>query len=108
MTFVKNNIDLFRKWIGLNKFIFVVLLGIFALGFILRITTLENNLLFGMEQGRDALKAADIYSLRDIVLIGPKTYIDGISTEFGITTSQLFYISFFKEIRFLLYIRLQR
>lgn len=78
MTFVKNNIDLFRKWIGLNKFIFVVLLGIFALGFILRITTLENNLLFGMEQGRDALKAADIYSLRDIVLIGPKTDIDGI------------------------------
>lgn len=51
---------------------------IFAIAVILRNYTLSDNLLFGMEQGRDALKVRGIYELKDIVLIGPKTDIDGL------------------------------
>ncbi len=65
-------------WINANKLVVVILLSIFVLAFVLRISGLDQNLLFGFEQGRDALKAQDIHSFRDIVLIGPKTDIDGI------------------------------
>ncbi|MEI7652901.1 MAG: hypothetical protein WCJ70_01295 [bacterium] len=79
MTF---HLSLFKKsfsaWYKDNTMIFFALCAIFVFGFFLRIATLEQNLLFGFEQGRDALKATDIYSLKDIVLIGPKTDLDGI------------------------------
>ena len=68
----------FSTWYKANTKIFFALCVIFVFGFFLRIATLEQNLLFGFEQGRDALKATDIYNLKDIVLIGPKTDLDGI------------------------------
>lgn len=65
-------------WIKANRLVVAFLLSIFILAFFLRISSLDQNLLFGFEQGRDALKAQDINSFKDIVLIGPKTDIDGI------------------------------
>ena len=47
------------------------------LAFILRLLWLRKNLFFGFEQGRDFLKLSEIAS-GNLVLIGPKTDIDGI------------------------------
>jgi hypothetical protein len=47
------------------------------LSFLLRTWFLPQNLFFGFEQGRDFLKVTDILH-GDIVLVGPKTDIDGV------------------------------
>lgn len=50
---------------------------VLILAFIVRILWLNDNLFFGYEQGRDFIKLAEI-SRGDLVLVGPKTDIDGL------------------------------
>lgn len=65
---------------GKNKNIIVILLlcGIFLLALFLRNIALPNQLLFGYEQGRDALVAHDIITHTKFTLLGPQTDIQGI------------------------------
>lgn len=51
---------------------------IFFIAFGLRIYTLNENLFFGWEQGRDALIVQEILSGQKLTLIGPKTDIEGV------------------------------
>ena len=55
-----------------------LLIALFCLSFLVRWYRLPEYLFFGYEQGRDALVIADLYTLKDFTLIGPKTDIDGI------------------------------
>ena len=43
-----------------------------------RSATIGSHLFFGFEQGRDAFRVKSILNLSDIVIVGPKTDIDGI------------------------------
>ncbi len=56
----------------------VVLVLIFFSGLFLRTIALPDNLLFGYEQGRDALVIKDMFVSHHFTLLGPKTDIDGI------------------------------
>ncbi len=51
---------------------------IVALGFLLRVLWLPNNLFFGFEQGRDLLAVRNIIFSHTLTLIGPNTDIQGI------------------------------
>lgn len=53
------------------------LLGLFILGFLLRIWWLPGHLFFGYEQGRDALVVQKIIGGK-LTLLGPKTDVEGI------------------------------
>lgn len=55
---------------------FLVIL--FLVGFFLRSYLMDKNLFFGPEQGRDMLVVKDIVISHKLVLIGPKTAIEGI------------------------------
>jgi len=54
-----------------------ILILIILLAFFLRALYLYDNLFFGWEQGRDFLKYKEILS-GDLVLVGPKTDVDGL------------------------------
>jgi len=58
------------------EFLFPII--IFFIAFGLRIYTLNENLFFGWEQGRDALIVQEILSGQKLTLIGPKTDIEGV------------------------------
>ncbi len=57
----------------------IVLLVFFVvLAFVIRAHNINNFLFFDYEQGRDALVVKNIYTLKNLTLIGPKTDIDGL------------------------------
>jgi hypothetical protein len=63
------------KWRYLDFFILAVLC---LLGLLLRAYLINQNLFFGPEQGRDMLVVKDIVINHKLVLIGPRTAVDGI------------------------------
>ena len=74
-----------------NIIIAALLLMIVLFGFSLRTIALPDNMLFGYEQGRDAIVARDILS-GDFTLLGPKTDSEGIYHGVGIITGYLLFI----------------
>ncbi len=57
----------------------IIALGLlFVLAFFLRFYSLPSNLFIGPEQGRDLLVIRDLVMSHKLILIGPKTDVDGI------------------------------
>ncbi len=54
------------------------LVVLFLVGFFLRSYLIDKNLFFGPEQGRDMLVVKDIVISHKLVLIGPKTAMEGV------------------------------
>ena len=68
-----------RKKLGKWKYVDLsILIVLFIIAFFLRIFLIDKNLFFGPEQGRDMLVVKDIVLNHKLVLIGPKTAIDGV------------------------------
>ena len=63
------------KW---KYFDYLFLAILFITGFLLRSYLIDKNLFFGPEQGRDMLVVKDIVTSHKLVLIGPKTAVEGI------------------------------
>lgn len=68
-------INKFPKW---KHFDYLLLAILFVIGFCLRIYLIDKNLFFGPEQGRDMLVVKEIVTSHKLVLIGPKTAVEGI------------------------------
>ena len=74
-----NKIISFIKKISSYKYFDLLLLfSFFLISIILRIYLIDRNLFFGPEQGRDVLVMKEIAVNHKLVLIGPKTAIDGV------------------------------
>jgi hypothetical protein len=56
----------------------LIIMALFSLSVLLRWYYLPHHLFFGFEQGRDAFITQNITQLKDFVLVGPKTDIDGV------------------------------
>lgn len=72
---MKQKLNKLLKW---KYFDYSVLVVLFAIGFLLRAYLIDNNLFFGPEQGRDMLVVKEIAINHKLVLIGPKTAVEGI------------------------------
>jgi len=61
-----------------RNFDFLLLSSLFFVSVILRTYLIDKNLFFGPEQGRDILVMKDMVINHKLVLIGPRTAVDGI------------------------------
>lgn len=66
----------------IKKPIFFLLI-IFLLGLTLRIYRLDEGLIFGYDQARDAYRATEIITKKNLKLLGPETDIPGVHHGVG-------------------------
>lgn len=67
-----------QKFENLKYKDWIILIALFLIALVLRFYLINTNLFFGPEQGRDLLVVRDIVLSHKIVLIGPRTAVDGI------------------------------
>lgn len=72
--FIRN----FNKLLKYKHFDLMILSALFLIALLLRAYMIDKNLFFGPEQGRDMLVVRDIVVHHKLVLIGPRTAVDGI------------------------------